>query len=48
MDRWDFVGAGGVSLVAVAVTALTSWPWGLLFVGAVVLALYVLHETRRR
>lgn len=46
MDRWDAVGAVGVLLVTVGVGELAGEAWSAIFVGVVLLALYIFREVR--
>jgi hypothetical protein len=46
MDRWDGVGAAAVVLVAGGVWGLAGRSWAAIVVGAVLAAIYVLHEVK--
>jgi hypothetical protein len=43
-DRWDIVGGLGVALIGAGVWGLAGQWWAVIFWGACLLALYVLHE----
>jgi hypothetical protein len=44
IDKWDAVGAASAGLVGAGVCRLAGWPWAAIYFGAVLGALYVLHE----
>ena len=46
MDRWDGIGASGTGLVVAGVYGLAGWPVAAIFLGTVLLALYVTRELR--
>ena len=46
MDRWDGVGVTGALAIGAGVWALTSWPWAVIFWGALLGALYIVRELR--
>lgn len=47
MDRWDVVGGLGIALVTVSIRYLAGPAWDTLFVGVLLMALYILREVRK-
>jgi len=46
IDAWDGIGAAGVALVSAGVWRLAGWPWSAMFLGCVLMLLYMVREGR--